>query len=81
MVAALSWAKPAKRGAMVVTQEDGTEAIVYQHGDERFHWTTNEAGEWIAQDANGKWQVVSELSEEQIQARREASKFTIAEQT
>ena len=80
MVAALSWAKPAKRGALVVTQEDGTEAIVYQHGDERFHWTTNEAGEWIAQDANGKWQVVSALSEEQIQARREASKFTIAEQ-
>lgn len=55
--------------------------VVYQHGDERFHWTTNEAGEWIAQDANGKWQVVSALSEEQIQARREASKFTIAEQT
>lgn len=81
MVAALSWAKPARRGALVVTQEDGTEAIVYQHGDERFHWTTNEAGEWIAQDANGKWQVVSALSNEQIQARREASKFAIAEQT
>ena len=81
MVATLLWAKPAKRGALVVTQEDGTEAIVYQHGDERFHWTTNEAGEWIAQDANGKWQVVSALSNEQIQARREASKFAIAEQT
>lgn len=81
MVAALSWAKPAKRGALVVTQEDGTEVVVYQHGDERFHWTTNEAGEWIAQDAHGKWQPVSALSDEQIQARREASKFTIAEQT
>ena len=81
MVATLLWAKPARRGALVVTQEDGTEAIVYQHGDERFHWTTNEAGEWIAQDANGKWQVVSALSNEQIQARREASKFAIAEQT
>ncbi len=66
---------------MVVTQEDGAEVIVYQHGDERFHWTTNETGEWIAQDANGKWQPVSALSDEQIQARREASKFTIAEQT
>ena len=77
----LLWAKPARRGALVVTQEDGAEVIVYQHGDERFHWTTNEAGEWVAQDANGKWQPVSALSEEQIQARREASKFTIAEQT
>ena len=80
MVAALSWAKPARRGALVVTQEDGTEVVVYQHGDERFHWTTNEAGEWIAQDANGKWQPVSALSDEQIQARREASKFALAEQ-
>ena len=81
MVATLLWAKPARRGPLVVTQEDGAEVIVYQHGDERFHWTTNEAGEWVAQDANGKWQPVSALSEEQIQARREASKFTIAEQT
>lgn len=77
----LLWAKPARRGALVVTQEDGSEIVVYQHGDERFHWTTNETGEWIAQDANGKWQPVSALSDEQIQARREASKFTIAEQT
>ena len=58
MVATLLWAKPARRGALVVTQEDGTEAIVYQHGDERFHWPTNEAGEWIEQNPNGKWQVV-----------------------
>ena len=80
MVATLLWAKPARRGALVVTQEDGTEIVVYQHGDERFHWTTNEAGEWIGQDANGKWQRVPALSEEQIQARREASKFALAEQ-
>ncbi len=80
MVATLLWAKPARRGALVVTQEDGTEVVVYQHGDERFHWTTNEAGEWIEQEANGKWQRVAALSEEQIQARREASKFALAEQ-
>lgn len=80
MVATLLWAKPARRGALVVTQEDGSEMVVYQHGDERFHWTTNEAGEWIEQDANGKWQRVPSLSEEQIQARREASKFAVAEQ-
>lgn len=80
IAATLLWAKPARRGPLVVTQEDGAEVIVYQHGDERFHWTTNEAGEWIAQDDNGKWQVASALSEEQIQARREASKFTFAEQ-
>ena len=80
MVATLLWAKPARRGALVVTQEDGTEVVVYQHGDERFHWTTNEAGEWIEQEANGKWQRVAALSDEQIQARREASKFALAEQ-
>ena len=81
IAATLLWAKPARRGALVVTQEDGTEVVVYQHGDERFHWTTNEAGEWVAQDANGKWQRVPSLTDEQMQARREASKFTIAEQT
>lgn len=80
MVATLLWAKPARQGALVVTQEDGTEIVVYQHGDERFHWTTNEAGEWIEQEANGKWQRVAALSDEQIQARREASKFALAEQ-
>lgn len=80
MVATLLWAKPARRGALVVTQEDGSEIVVYQHGDERFHWTTNEAGEWIEQEANGKWQRVAALSDEQIQARREASKFALAEQ-
>ena len=80
IVATLLWAKPARRGALVVTQEDGSEIVVYQHGDERFHWTTNEAGEWIEQEANGKWQRVAALSDEQIQARREASKFSIAEQ-
>ena len=69
MVAALSWAKPARRGPLVVTQEDGSEIVVYQHGDERIHWTTNEAGEWIAQDANGKWQLVSALSEKCHEAR------------
>ena len=68
MAATLLWAKPARRGALVVTQEDGTEIVVYQHGDERFHWTTNEAGEWIEQEANGKWQRVAALSDEQIQA-------------
>ena len=60
----LLWAKPARRGPLVVSQEDGSEIVVYQHGDERFHWTTNEAGEWIEQDPNGKWQVVSALSNE-----------------
>lgn len=80
MVATLLWAKPARRGALVVTQEDGSEIVVYQHGDERFHWTTNEAGEWIEQEANGKWQRVAALSDEQIQARRKASKFALAEQ-
>ncbi len=80
MVATLLWAKPARQGALVITQEDGTEVVVYQHGDERFHWTTNEAGEWIEQDDNGKWHRVAALSDEQIQARREASKFALAEQ-
>ena len=41
------WAVPARRGGLVVTQPDGSELTVYQHGDEHFHWMTNEKGEWL----------------------------------
>ena len=44
------WAVPARRGGLVVTQPDGSELTVYQHGDEHFHWMTNDKGEWLKVD-------------------------------
>lgn len=64
------WAVPARREGRLVTQADGTEIMVYNHGDESFHWQTNENGEWIEQGEDGNYTTVPALSEEQIQVRR-----------
>lgn len=67
------WAVPARRGGIIITQPDGSELTVYQHGDEHFHWTTNEKGEWISLDKDGFYRKVEALNAEEIQARRMAS--------
>ena len=40
-------AVPAKRGGIIRTAEDGTEKIVYLHGNEWFHYMTDEEGNWL----------------------------------
>ena len=67
------WAVPARKGGIVTTQPDGSQITVYQHGDEHFHWMTNEEGEWIELKHDGFYHVVEALSREQIEARRVAS--------
>ena len=67
------WAIPARRGGIVKTQPDGSEVIVYQHGDEFFHWETNENGEWICLDENGFYRVTEALDITEIQTKRMAS--------
>ena len=71
---AASWAVPARKTGIVVTQPDGSEMIVYQNGDEHFHWQTNEKGEWLKLDADGFYRVTEALSAEQIESRRIQSK-------
>ena len=71
---AASWAIPARKTGIVVTQPDGSEMIVYQNGDEHFHWQTNEKGEWLKLDADGFYRVTEALSAEQIESRRIQSK-------
>ena len=72
-MATAAWAVPARKTGIVVTQPDGSEVTVYQHGDEHFHWHTNEKGEWIELDENGFYHVTEALSVEQIEAKRMAS--------
>lgn len=67
------WAVPARRGGLVVTQPDGSELTVYQHGDEHFHWMTNDKGEWLKVDIDGFYRVTEALSAEQITAKRQAA--------
>ena len=67
------WAVPARKGGLVVTQPDGSSLTVYQHGDEYFHWMTNEQGEWLRLDEDGYYRVTEALSAEQIAAKRQAA--------
>ena len=67
------WAVPARRSGIVKTQPDGSQITVYQHGDEHFHWITNEKGDWLKMDNDGFYRVTEALSVEQIETRRVAS--------
>ena len=64
------WAVPAHKRGILVAQPDGSQITVYQHGDEFFHWETNEKGEWIAKDENGFYELVPALTETEIVSRR-----------
>ena len=68
-----AWAMPARRGGIVKIQPDGSEITVYQHGDEHFHWQTNEKGEWLKLGEDGFYRLTEALSTEQIEAKRVAS--------
>ena len=67
------WAVPARRGGVVKIQPDGSQITVYQHGDEHFHWQTNDKGEWLKVDIDGFYRVTEALSAEQIEAKRMAA--------
>ena len=67
------FAMPARKGGVIVTQPDGTELTIYQHGDEHFHWVTNENGDWLTKTEDGFYKVTDSLTTDKIIARRKAS--------
>ena len=77
-MAVAMWALPARRDGRVVTQPDGTKVTIYQHGDEYFHWITNEKGEWVKMDEDGYYRVTEALSTEEIAVKRMASPMRTA---
>ena len=74
----MAWAVPARRTGLIVTQPDGSQVTVYQHGDEHFHWMTNEQGEWLRLDEDGFYRQTEALSAAEIQAKRMASPKRVA---
>ena len=46
-------AGPAYPGRIVYTQPDGTTIGIYLHGDEFYHWMTDDAGNIVVSDENG----------------------------
>jgi hypothetical protein len=73
LIATTTWAVPARKTGVTVIQPDGSKITVYQHGDEHFHWQTNEKGEWIEQGVDGFFRVTNSLNAEQIEAKRTQS--------
>lgn len=74
------WALPARKGGRIITQKDGSQITVYQHGDEHFHWQTNENGDWIQLNEDGLYEIIPSLNQEEINARRAASpRYKIAQ--
>lgn len=61
---------PAHRRPMQISQPDGSTITVFQHGDEHFHYTTNEKGEWIERNQQGIYEVIQPLTQDEIAFRR-----------
>lgn len=57
---------PARQGGMVRTAADGTQKLVFLHGNEHFHYMTDEEGNWLDE------QTLAPLSEEARAAMEEA---------
>ncbi len=70
-------AVPAKKEGIVVQDADGKDIMVYLHGDEHFHWMTNQAGEWLAKDSNGRYVVVDPLPSDSVRRLRAASRHRL----
>lgn len=58
-------AGPAYPGRIVYTQPDGTTIGIHLHGDEFYHWATDDSGRLLEQDADGFWRVSTGLSSRQ----------------
>lgn len=70
---ALCNAKPAYRGPVERTLPDGSKTTVYLHGDEFFHWLTDEQGSWLEETADGNLVKVATLSDDEIDLRHSIS--------
>ena len=67
LISIVMMAVPAKQGKREITQPDGSIITVYVHGDEFFHWATDEAGNIVTTDENG-FVVKSSLSKTTLSA-------------
>lgn len=70
-IAVSAMAMPARRDGIVRTAADGTEKMVYQHGDESFHYMTDAEGNWLDEET------LLPLSEEAKAVRKTKGKARI----
>ena len=65
LIASAMMAVPARRGGILRTAEDGTQKMVYLHGNEHFHYMTDSEGRWLDENS------LAPLSEEAKALRME----------
>lgn len=70
-------AVPARRGGMIMTAADGTEKMVYLHGNEDFHYMTDADGNWLDEEtleimSAERKQALQQAGERRAKARRAA---------
>lgn len=70
-VAVSAIAVPARRDGMLRTAADGTQKMVYQHGNELFHYLTDAEGNWLDEET------LMPMSNEQKAAREQAGKARV----
>lgn len=63
-------AAPARRDWRTITQPDGSTITVRQMGDEFFHYWENEAGQPVAKDTAGWWNVLDEPVKQSEESKR-----------
>ena len=54
-----AFAVPAKKGKFTKLQPDGSTIVLERHGDEFYHWTTDEDGRVVERDNNGIYRLAS----------------------
>lgn len=77
-VATALMAVPARRGGFIRTAADGTEKIVYLHGNAHFHYMTDEAGQWL--DENTLLPITEEEKGERLMVKGERAARRAAQQ-
>lgn len=73
-------AMPAKRDGIKRVMEDGSEIMVYLHGDENFHYMTLQDGTFVKENENGRIELAEQLSKDDIEKRIMDGKFRRARQ-
>ena len=71
--AALAMAVPAHPGKYTYRQPDGTILILQNHGDEYFHWTTDQNGRIVEKGKDGFFRQVTRTEHEARRAKAAAS--------
>jgi len=74
-----AWAIPAKRDGRMMRAVDGTEKMVYMHGNEDMHYLTDEAGVWL--DEETLLPMTEEAKRSKLQVKSERMQRRAAQQT